>query len=181
GGGGGGVGRGGGGVAGWRVDGVGSAGARVARAHCTVMGEDGYSPAGSRLLVEAKWFVLAAGGIGTPAILIRSGLGGGMVGRRTYLHPVAGVFARWKQRIEPFYGPPQSVACHALAERGQRVGLFFEAAPLHPVIMAIATAGFGADHRRVMADLAYYTGHIGLAIDGFHPEEPGGTVTVRPS
>ena len=99
---------------------------------------------------------------------MRSGLGGGLVGRRTFLHPVIGIAARYKDPIEPFYGAPQSVASHALADRGDEVGLFFEAAPLHPMLAALASAGFGALHHEIMQQLPYLSAHIALAIDGFH-------------
>ena len=63
--------------------------------------------------VKAQRFVLSAGAIGTPAHALRSGLGGGMVGRRTFLHPVVGDARRsTKMPVEPYYGAPQSVASH---------------------------------------------------------------------
>jgi choline dehydrogenase-like flavoprotein len=164
-----------------RVDRLAQAASRVERAECTVLGSDGYAPAGKRLTMRAKRFVLSAGGIGTPAILIRSGLGGGAVGKRTFLHPVIGTLAVHKDPVEGFYGAPQSVASHALAERGDEVGLFLEAAPVHPMIMSTAVTGFGAAHHELMSLLPRVSAHIALAIDGFHPSETGGTVTVRPS
>jgi choline dehydrogenase-like flavoprotein len=168
-------------VARCRVDKLVVSAARVERAECTVLGADGYAEAGAHLTVRAKRFVVSCGAINSPALLIRSGLGGGMVGRRTYLHPVVGTVAKYKEPIEPFYGAPQSVASHALADRGDRVGLFLEAAPIHPMLAALALTGFGDAHRQVIADLPYLAAHIALAIDGFHPHEPGGTVTVRKS
>jgi choline dehydrogenase-like flavoprotein len=164
-----------------RVDKLTVAAGRVGGAECTVIGDDGYNPSGKRITVKAKRFVLAAGGIGSPAILIRSGLGGGMVGRRTFLHPVQGVFAHYKDPVEPYYGAPQSVASHAHADRGDDVGVFYEAAPMHPMLAAVATAGFGAVHHELMQKLPFLAAHVALAIDGFHPSEEGGTVTVRPS
>lgn len=164
-----------------RVDRLVLTAGRVTRAECTVLGDDGYAPTGAKINVEAKRFILSAGAIGTPAILIRSGLGGGAVGKRTFLHPVVGTSALWKEPVEPFYGAPQSVASHALANRGDHVGLFLEAAPLHPMMMALASPGFGAEHHRIVAQLARRSAHIALAIDGFHPSEEGGTVSVRPS
>jgi choline dehydrogenase-like flavoprotein len=153
----------------------------VQRAECTILGDDGYQPSGAKVTLAARRFVLAAGAIGSPAILIRSGLGGGMVGRRTFLHPVAGTAAKYKEPIEPYYGAPQSIASHAHADRGDRVGVFYEAAPLHPMLGALATSGFGADHHQTLGDLPYIAAHIALSIDGFHPSEEGGTVSVRPS
>jgi choline dehydrogenase-like flavoprotein len=153
----------------------------VKRAECAVISDDGYNPSGKKLTVEARRFVLAAGGIGSPSILIRSGLGGGLVGRRTFLHPVAGLAAHYKDPIEPYYGAPQSVASHAHAERGDDVGVFYEAVPMHPMLAAVATAGYGALHRQIMQKLPFLAAHIALAIDGFHASEQGGTVSVRPS
>ena len=164
-----------------RVDKLAVSGGAVQRAECSLISDDGYNASGKRVTVEARRFILAAGGIGTPSILIRSGLGGGMVGRRTFLHPVAGVAAHYKDPVEPYYGAPQSVASHAHADRGQEVGLFYEAAPMHPMLAAVATPGYGTLHREAMQRLPFLAAHIALAIDGFHPSEEGGTVSVRPS
>ncbi len=154
---------------------------RVVRAECTVLGSDGYKPTGAHLTIVAKRFIIAAGAINSPAILMRSGLGGGMVGRRTFLHPVVGLAARHKDPIEPFYGAPQSVASHALADRGDKVGLFIEAAPMHPLLVALSSTGFGARHHEAVTQLPNLSAHICLAIDGFHPSEVGGTVELKPS
>ncbi len=149
---------------------------RVARVECSSIGADGYAPTGRALTVTAKHFILSAGAINSPAILMRSGLGGGLVGRRTFLHPVVGTAGRFKDPIEPFYGAPQSVASHALADRGDKVGLFIEAAPLHPMLGAISTTGFGPRHHETLKMLPNLAAHLALAIDGFHPSEEGGTV-----
>ena len=154
---------------------------RVARAECRLLREDGYGESGRALTIEANRFILSAGAIGTPAVLIRSGLGEGFVGKRTFLHPVVGTAAIFKDPIEPYYGAPQSVCSHALADRGENVGLFLEAAPLHPMMASLATSGFGDEHHARMIKLPFTSAHIALAIDGFHPSEIGGTVEVRAS
>jgi choline dehydrogenase-like flavoprotein len=164
-----------------RVDRLAHAGNSVSAAECTILGDDGYNSAGKRVTIAARRFILSAGGIGTPSILIRSGLGGGFVGRHTWLHPVAGVAAQWPEPIEPYYGAPQSVASHAHARRGDDVGLFYEVAPLHPMMASVVMPGIGKLHHEAMKLLPYLSAHIALAIDGFHPSEEGGTVTVRPS
>jgi choline dehydrogenase-like flavoprotein len=83
--------------------------------------------------------------------------------------------------VNPFWGAPQSVASRALADRGDKVGMFLEAAPLHPMLAALAMAGHGEDHHRAMRELPKLAAHVALMIDGFHPSETGGTVEVRPS
>ncbi len=160
---------------------LGDGASSIGGAACTILGDDGYNSAGKRVTIAAGRFVLSAGGIGSPAILIRSGLGGPFVGRQTWLHPVAGLAARWKEPVEPYYGAPQSVASHAHAHRGDDVGLFYEAAPLHPMMATVVLPGIGKWHQEQMKQLPFTTAHIALAIDGFHASEKGGTVTVRKS
>ncbi len=62
---------------------------------------------------------------------------------------------------------------------GRTAGFFLEAAPLHPMLSAIAAPGFGGDHQEIMSRFAHASGLIVLVIDGFLPEETGGTVSLR--
>jgi len=98
---------------------------------------------------------------------------GDAVGRRTFLHPTVPVLAYYDEPIEGFYGPPQSVACHHFADRGERVGYFLETAPTHPMLAAVAFPGFGAAHRQAMTQLAHAQATIALLIDGHHEDEGG--------
>jgi len=165
-----------------RVDKLVTEAGKVVAAECSLIGDDNYSATGRNLTIRADRFVLSAGAIGSPTILMRSGLSGPLVGRRTFLHPVIGSSAHWAEPINPFYGAPQSVASHAFAHRGEgKVGLFLEAAPLQPMLAALATSNFGEAHAQMMAALPHTSAHIALAIDGFTDGETGGTVEVRES
>ena len=81
--------------------------------------------------------------------------------------------AFYDQPIEAFYGPPQSVAVHHFADRGERVGYFFETAPIHPMLAALAFPGFGDAHRQIVERLPYAQATIALLIDGHHDDEGG--------
>jgi len=137
---------------------------------------------GRRFVVYARrGVVLAGGAINTPALLLRSKIvnASDAVGRRTFLHPTVPLLAFYDEPIEGFYGPPQSVACHHFADRGERVGYFLETAPLHPMLAAVAYPGFGARHRQVMERLAHAQATIALLIDGHHDDEGGRVAADR--
>jgi hypothetical protein len=130
--------------------------------------------------VEPRVMVISGGALNSPALLLRSGVPGPMVGKYTWLHPVVAMGAFYKDAVEGFYGAPQSVASHHFAHRPSGAGFFIEAAPVHPMLASIAMPGFGAPLRTRMGLLPDVAATIALMIDGFDPSESGGTVTLRP-
>ncbi len=136
-------------------------------------------PTGRRITVAPKrGVILAAGAINTPALLLRADLGRRRrLGHRTTLHPTVPIVGMFDQPIEGFYGAPQSVSVHRFADRGERVGYFIEAAPVHPMLSAVAFPGFGAAHTGLARRLPFAQATIALLIDGHHADE-GGRVTL---
>jgi choline dehydrogenase-like flavoprotein len=158
-------------------------GGRVSAVHAEILDEAKDRSTGQALVVRPKrGVVLAAGAINTPALLLRSkvGLGSGVVGRRTFLHPTVPIMALFAEPVEAFYGAPQSVSCHHFADRGAKVGYFLETPPVHPMLAAIAFPGFGASHRRIAERLAYVQSTIALLIDGHHGDA-GGQIRIDAS
>lgn len=131
-----------------------------------------------RITVSAPRAIVAGGAINTPALLLRSGIASRSTGRRTWLHPVVATLGEYDERIAPWSGSPQSVGSHHFAERDAAMGFFLETPPIHPVLAALAIPAFGAAHRDLMNRVANSAAIIGLCIDGFSGEEPGGTVTI---
>jgi choline dehydrogenase-like flavoprotein len=154
---------------------------RAVAVHAEVLDERSERPTGRRIVVRPRAVVLAGGAINTPALLLRSRLDvSGRTGKRTFLHPVSGVFGLYRHRIEGWSGAPQSVASHQFADRGPgRVGFFLETVPVHPLFAGANLGGFGEVHQEIMARLAHASGLITLSIDGFLPEERGGEVSLR--
>jgi choline dehydrogenase-like flavoprotein len=158
-------------------------GGRVEEIECHAIDERGTGTTGITVRVRARHVVLSAGGIGSPALLLRSGLPdpAGLVGKRTFLHLTAGTFAFMPDKVDPYYGAPQSVTSNEFLWRdgvGGEVGYKIETVPLQPALAATAIGAFGSRHAEVMARLPHVQPLIALLRDGFHPDSPGGTVSL---
>lgn len=164
-----------------RVDRIVHEGGRARGVVGQVMGPAAGVPDGVDVAVDAKVVVSSGGAINGPAMLLRSGLsGGGRVGRRTFLHPVVGIVGKYAERIAPYYGAPQSMGSHQFIERGpERIGYFLEAAPLQPMLAAVAAPQAGVPLRDFMRELPHLSAMLGLAVDGILPGDEGGTVSLR--
>lgn len=156
-------------------------GGRAVRVEATVLDRTTSRELGRRVVVKPKVLALSGGAINTPALLLRSGLdAGGKVGRRTFIHPVVGMAGLHDTPINGFWGAPQSAASHQFIDRGaDKMGFFMEAAPVHPMLIALGTGGFGAPHAAFMEQLPNATALLALCVDGLVPGDDGGTVSLR--
>lgn len=117
---------------------------------------DGAGRVVGRAVVEAPVVVVAAGALDTPALLRRSRLGNGRVGRGLRLHPAALVHAVFAEPIEAWRGLPQSVLVEEFAsflDDGYGGFVFIPSAGNWPGLTAVAAAGMGETHRRLMRQL----------------------------
>jgi choline dehydrogenase-like flavoprotein len=137
-------------------------------------------PTARQILVRPKILVLSGGAINSPAILLRSQIDSGhQAGRRTFLHPAIASIAIHPRRIEAWSGAPQSAVSFQFSNRGPgKVGFVIAAIPAHPIQTAALLGGFGAQHQAVMAQMGSASILVGMAVDGFLPEETGGTVAI---
>ncbi len=158
-------------------------GDRVTALSCVAMDSRGVHTTARRLSIRARAYVAAGGAIGTPALLLRSRLPDphGIVGKRTFLHPTVVSAAIMPEQVDPFAGAPQSVYSDHFLDTAPvegPIGFKLEAAPAHPLLMSITLPGQGRAHAGWMRELPHL--HVALALlrDGFHPDSPGGTVTL---
>lgn len=163
-----------------KVDRLEREGNRIKAVHAIVLDPATEKPTGRTITVRAPKVILSGGAINSPRLLLKSGITEGNVGKRTWFHPVVGMAGVFPHRIEGFYGAPQSVSCHQFSEREQ-MGFFLELAPVQPMLTSISARGFGEAHRTQMEKLPFVCAMICLTIDGFHDDEPGGTITLKPS
>jgi choline dehydrogenase-like flavoprotein len=134
--------------------------------------------------IVARHYVVAAGAINSPALLLRSEAPDphGRLGIRTFLHPVVLSAGMMEQKVEGWQGAPQSIYTDHYLETQAidgPIGFKLEAPPMHPVIFASSVVGFGAEEAGLLAQ--FPNTHVLLALlrDGFHAEAPGGKVTLR--
>ena len=128
--------------------------------------------------IEAPVVIVAAGAVGTPALLQASGMGGGGVGRFLRLHPTTMVIGLHDREIWGATGIPLSAVCdeHLRGEAGY--GFWIECPPAYPAIAAAAVQGFGAAHRAVMLRYRSTASLIALVRDGADLDQSNGDITA---
>jgi len=99
---------------------------------------------GHRLTVRARAVVAAAGAIETPALLLRSGLGGN-VGRNLHLHPGTAPLAIFDDDVRAWEGTLQSRYSTEWRGWDGGYGPIFETIPLHPGMAAAYIPWASAD------------------------------------
>jgi len=137
-----------------------------------------------RTRVVARHYVLAAGAINSPAVLLRSQAPDPYerLGARTFLHPVVMSAAVMGHKVEGWQGAPQTIYTDHFLETQPidgAIGFKLEAPPMHPVIFASSVTGLGQEQAQLLKQFA--STHVLLALlrDGFHEQSPGGQVALR--
>ncbi|MBM2615732.1 GMC family oxidoreductase [Actinoplanes sp. LDG1-06] len=84
------------------------------------------------LSVSARNVVVAAGGIESPAVLLRSGIGGPAVGKNLTLHPAWIVTGVYEEPVEAWHGQIQSAVSFDLTQVVDGGGFLVESLALNP-------------------------------------------------
>lgn len=91
-----------------------------------------------RFSVKADVVICAAGALRTPGLLARGGVIHPLLGKRLFLHPVAGAMAAFDHPIEAWRGPMQTAYSDAFSYQDANYGTKVEVAPTHPGLAALA-------------------------------------------
>ncbi len=106
----------------------------------------------ARVTVRAPTVVLAAGALDTPAVLLRSGIGGPAAGDHLRLHPATAVAGFYEQPQKGWWGAPQTGLSAAFADLEDGYGYLIETSHSSP---GVSGAAFpfqgGAAHKEIMA------------------------------
>ena len=136
------------------------------------------------LQVRARHTVMACGGINGPGLLLRSDAPDPhqRIGKRTFLHPVPATLGDFPERIDGYYGAPQSVYSDHFQWRDGvtgPVGFKLEVPPMHPGFVASIGMLHGQAHSDQMNRLPHLNMMIALLRDGFVEASQGGEVFLR--
>jgi choline dehydrogenase-like flavoprotein len=159
-------------------------GDKVVGLQCLGMDERCVTPNGRSITVKAKHYVLAGGGINSPALLMRSDAPDPhkRVGKRTFLHLTSFSAAQFDRVINPFYGAPQSIYSDHFQWTDGTTGQMsykLEVPPLQPALASTLLGNFGQENAERMAKLPKTHMMLALMRDGFHPDSVGGSVELR--
>jgi choline dehydrogenase-like flavoprotein len=110
--------------------------------------------------VRARRAVIAAGGaLGTPELLLRSGLGSAQVGRNLHIHPACWVGARYEEEVRGWEGVMQSF----YVDEWEPQGVLLEATFTPLAFGGAWLMGAGREHQRALLEFGRI-GSIGVQI-----------------
>jgi choline dehydrogenase-like flavoprotein len=137
---------------------------RAAGVQATVTNADGSA---TTLTVKAPHVVVACGAIESPALLLRSGIGGPAAGKHLRLHPASLVAGIYEQPIEGWIGQIQSALSDEFSDCEGEHGFLIEATTVAPGILAMSLPFTdGIEHKRLMErSMKYSAPFISVARD----------------
>ena len=122
--------------------------------------------------------ILSAGSVGTPSILLRSGINPNrQVGKHTHIHPVTICYGRYPEATHAAYGVPDNMMSREFA--AGPTGYLIETGSFSPVLISLLTLDFGEDLRRTVRD--YFPRGAALYAhnnSGFDLKQPYGRVKL---
>jgi choline dehydrogenase-like flavoprotein len=123
----------------------------------------------ARVTVRAPQVVVACGSLESPALLLRSGIGGPATGNYLRLHPCTALFGIYDSDQQAWWGAPQAglVDEHTAVEDGY--GFLIETTQYGPSLIGSALPFTGArEHKEMMEKVRFGVTFIGLLRDHGH-------------
>jgi len=142
-----------------------------ADAHATGVQAIATGPDGSThsITVRARNVVVACGSLESPALLLRSGIGGPAAGDYLRLHPCTAVIGYYGDDLESWQGPPHAGLVNEFADVEDGHGFLIEGAEYTTAVAASAVPFVsGEQHKELMSRFSSAASFIGLLRDHGH-------------
>ncbi len=134
--------------------------------------------------VNAPRVVVACGALDSPALLLRSGIGGPAVGDYFRLHTCTSTFGMYGADQKAWWGAPQSMLCHHYDNPGDGYGFMIEGSHYSPGLIGSSIWPGGEAHKELMAEFRNGAAFISLTRDHGHGritiDEAGESVVAYP-
>jgi choline dehydrogenase-like flavoprotein len=131
----------------------------------------------ARVVVRAPNVVVACGALETPALLLRSQIGGPAVGDYLRLHPALAIFGSYGEDLRAWWGAPHAGLSHEFENLADGYGFLIEGAQYTTGIGGSATPWTGGEqHKELMARYKHGATFIMLLRDHGH-----GRVVIDPT
>lgn len=135
--------------------------------------------------VRAPRVVVACGSLESPALLLRSGIGGPAVGKYLRLHPVSLATGFYATDQQAWWGAPQTALCDQFADTGEGYGFIIEGVQYGPGLIASGTSWqSGRQHKEMMNRVRCASTLIAVTRDHGHGQvsidETGASVPTYP-
>ena len=128
----------------------------------------------SRIVVHAPAVVAAAGSLETPALLLRSGIGGPAVGAELRLHPASLVTGIYDEPQDPWFGPGMAGVMNEFGEANEGFGYLIECVPHLPGLFTSVVPWLsGAQHKELTRQYRYRADWVFIVKD-----RGAGSVTI---
>lgn len=136
--------------------------------------EDPETGRAANVVVHAPRVVVACGSLESPALLLRSGIGGPAVGENLRLHPSTAILGTYDAEQRAWWGAPQTGLVDEFADTGDGWGFLVETTQYTTGIAASALPFDSArEHKEAMAAARFNAASVALLRDRGH-----GRVTI---
>jgi choline dehydrogenase-like flavoprotein len=123
----------------------------------------------ARVVVRAPNVVVACGALETPALLVRSQIGGPAVGDYLRLHPALAIFGAYGEDLRAWWGAPHAGLSHQFENIEDGYGFLIEGAQYTTGVGGTATPWLGGEHHKeLMARFKHGATFIMLLRDHGH-------------
>ncbi|HET9284020.1 MAG TPA: GMC family oxidoreductase [Candidatus Angelobacter sp.] len=131
----------------------------------------------SNLLIRASQVVVACGALESPALLLRSEIGGPAAGKYLHVQPGGAVYGVYKDKQKGWWGSPMTTNCEQFTDTGGGYGFYMEIPAFGPGFVAsVIPWSSGRQHKEVMTKVPYISTFI-----WFLRDRGSGEITLDPA
>jgi choline dehydrogenase-like flavoprotein len=111
--------------------------------------------------VHSPQVVVACGSLESPALLLRTGIGGAAVGKFLRLQPGGAVYGVYKEKQKGWWGSPMTTNCEQFVNMGEGFGFYMEIPAFGPGFVAsVIPWASGRQHKELMMKVPFISTFI---------------------